>query len=112
MPSLPKGKKKKWIVSSQKKSGFTKKHQSENSDFYNSRAWRRLREWHYARHPICKWCEEEGKLDVNSKMIIDHIIELKDGGDGLDPNNLQTLCLPHHTQKTNWAKAKRRKNEI
>ena len=110
MPSLPKGKKKKWIVSSQKKSGFTKKHQSENSDFYNSRAWRRLREWHYARHPICKWCEEEGK--VVAADVVDHIIEINNGGEKLDSNNLMSMCHPHHNQKTNWSRAKRRRNEV
>ena len=109
MPSLPKGKRKKWIASSKKKTGFTKAHKSENADFYNSRAWRRLREWHFARHPICQWCEEEGTLNANDKIIIDHIIEIKDGGKGLDPENLQTLCLPHHNQKTAWAKAKRKR---
>ena len=44
MPSLPKGKKKKWIASSKKTTGFTEKHKSDNYDFYNSRSWRQLRE--------------------------------------------------------------------
>ena len=46
MPNLPKGKKKKWIASSKKTTGFTEKHKSDNYDFYNSRAWRNLRKWH------------------------------------------------------------------
>ena len=53
MPRLPKGKKKKWIASSNKATGFTKKHQSENSDFYNSRAWRKLRQMFIAENPLC-----------------------------------------------------------
>ena len=44
------------------------------------------------------------------KIVIDHIIEIKDGGDRLNQDNLQTLCLPHHNQKTAWAKAKRKRN--
>jgi 5-methylcytosine-specific restriction protein A len=108
MPILPKGKRKKWVAT--KKARFNKKkHESENSDFYNSRAWRRLRDWHINRFPICKWCEEEGKLNIKERMLVDHIVEISDGGDRLDPNNLQTLCLSHHTQKTNWARAKRKK---
>lgn len=112
MPSLPKGKKKKWIASSKKKTGYKKQHQSENYDFYNSTAWRKLREMHIREHPICVWCLEEGRVNGTDKLIVDHIKEIKDGGERLDGTNLQTLCLSHHNQKTNWAKAKRRKNVI
>tara|TARA_R110000824_G_C15170848_1_gene672896 strand:- start:595 stop:936 length:342 start_codon:yes stop_codon:yes gene_type:complete len=105
MPRLPKGKKKKWIASSNKATGFTKKHQSENSDFYNSRAWRKLRQMFIAENPLCVWCEEEGL--TKEAAIVDHIIEIKDGGDLLDPSNLRSMCLPHHNQKTNWERAKR-----
>ena len=94
---------------SKKTTGFTKEHKSENYDFYNSRAWRELRKWHIERNPVCQWCLEEGKVNYKDKIIIDHIIEIKDGGDRLNQDNLQTLCLPHHNQKTNWAKAKRKK---
>jgi len=111
MPSLPKGKKKKWIANSKKATGFTTKHKSENYDFYNSRAWRELRKWHFERHPLCQWCLEEGRVNDKDKTIIDHIKEIKDGGERLDPNNLMTLCLPHHNQKTNWNKSKRKNNE-
>ena len=51
MPNLPKGKKKKWIASSKKTTGFTEEHKSDNYDFYNSRAWRNLRKWHIEREP-------------------------------------------------------------
>tara|TARA_R100001163_G_C5015480_1_gene159978 strand:+ start:448 stop:786 length:339 start_codon:yes stop_codon:yes gene_type:complete len=112
MPKLPKGKKKKWIASSKKKTGFTKEHISENSDFYNSRRWRELRKWHIERNPICEWCKEEGIINIKERIIVDHIKEIQDGGEGLDPNNLQTLCLSHHNQKTNWEKKKRRKKSI
>ena len=111
MPSLPKGKKKKWIASSKKTTGFTEKHTSENYDFYNSRAWRQLRKWHIEREPHCRWCTEEGKVNYKDKIIIDHIIELKeDMSKALDSDNLQTLGLPHQNQKTAWAKVKRKRN--
>jgi len=110
MPNLPKGKKKKWIASSKKITGFTEKHKSENYDFYNSRAWRKLRKWHIEREPHCRWCTEEGKVNYKDRVIIDHIIELKeDMSKALDSDNLMTLCLPHHNQKTAWTKAKRKK---
>ena len=110
MPSLPKGKEKKWIASSKKTTGFTENHKSDNYDFYNSRAWRNLRKWHIEREPHCRWCSEEGKVNYKDKIIIDHIIEIKDGGDRLNQDNLMTLRLPHHNQKTAWAKAKRKRN--
>ena len=108
MPTLPKAKKKKWIASSSNKSGYKAKHLSVNSEFYNSTAWRELRKWFIKSNPTCKWCSEEGRANINN-LIVDHIVEIVDGGEKLDPENLQTLCLSHHNQKTNWAKAKRKK---
>ena len=62
MPNLPKGKKKKWIASS--KSKKSNKSTTINADFYNSRAWRRLRKYHIQQYPFCKWCKEEGKITI------------------------------------------------
>ena len=62
MPNLPKGKPKSWIANSKRKTGFTKKHTSENADFYNSSAWRKVRKAYFTMNPICKWCEEEGRV--------------------------------------------------
>ena len=98
MPTLPKSKKKKWIASSNKKSGFKAKHLSVNSEFYNSTAWRELRKWFIKSNPTCKWCLEEGRANINN-LIVDHIVEIIDGGEKLDPSNLQTLCLSHHNQQ-------------
>jgi len=108
MPNLPKGKKKKWIASSNAKT--SNKSNTINADFYNSRAWRRLRKYHIQQYPVCKWCKEEGKLTIE-KLIVDHIIEINDGGDMLNQDNLQTLCLSHHNQKTIWNKRKRNKGD-
>ena len=106
MPNLQKGKPKSWIANSKKKTRFTEKHVSENSSFYQSTAWRKVRKAYFTMHPICKWCEEEGR--VTEGKIVDHIIEIIDGGDTLSFDNLQTLCQVHHNQKTAWAKMKRR----
>lgn len=107
MPRLPKGKKKKWLSSSGKSTGYTKKHTSVNNDFYTSRAWRELRALFIANFPLCKWCEEEGK--TKEADVVDHIKELIDGGEPLDTANLQSLCHKHHNQKTNWERKKRLK---
>ena len=110
MPKLPKGKPKSWIANSKKKTRYTEKHISENSSFYNSSAWRKVRKAYFTMNPLCKWCEEEGK--VVAADVVDHIIEINNGGEKLDSNNLMSMCHPHHNQKTNWSRAKRRRNEV
>ena len=107
MPKLPKSKSKKWIASSNTK--VYKRKVYEYDEFYNSAQWSKLRKWYRQRNPVCVWCMEENTVNAKDKIIIDHIIELQDGGERLDPNNLQTLCLKHHNQKTAWARNKRRK---
>lgn len=38
---------------------------------------------------------------------VDHIVEVKDGGDFWDPTNLQVLCTYHNREKGKIAWAKR-----
>ena len=90
-----------------KRHGYTKKHISMNAEFYNSSEWRALRKYFFKQNPLCKWCEEEGQI-VEGK-IVDHIVEINDGGAKLDTNNLMTLCARHHAQKTNFERKKRKK---
>lgn len=111
MPNLPKPIKSNPIQSNNKKTGYnSEKHKSINSKFYNSKQWRDLRSMHIRHYPLCKWCEEEGK--VVAADVVDHIIEINNGGEKLDSNNLMSMCHPHHNQKTNWSRAKRRRNEV
>ena len=108
MPKLPKGKPKSWIASSKKKTRFNDKHISENASFYQSRTWQKVRKAFFSTHPLCLWCEQEGV--VKEGDVVDHIVEIKDGGAELSLDNLQTLCHRHHAQKTAWAKMKRKIN--
>ena len=108
MPHLPKHKKPKWIAKTKKnRYGYKDKHISVNRPFYNSKAWKELRAWWFKNNPLCNWCNEEGKTVEGNE--VDHIKEIIDGGELLDPDNLMTLCSKHHRQKTAWAKAKRNK---
>jgi 5-methylcytosine-specific restriction enzyme A len=43
------------------------------------------------------------------RLFADHVVELRDGGAPLDPQNGRCLCGAHHTRKTNEARAKRLK---
>jgi 5-methylcytosine-specific restriction protein A len=82
-------------VASQKEYNRTKR---TGQGFYNSAAWRKLRQWHRLNNPICVECKKAGRL-VPAE-VVDHIIAIKNGGAGLDPANLQSLCNAHHNRKT------------
>ena len=82
MPHLPKPKGHKWIVKTKSnRYGYKEEHISKNNKFYSGKAWKDLREWWIKNNPLCKWCEEEGKI-VEGKEI-DHIKEINDGGEML-----------------------------
>ena len=49
------------------------------------------------------------KEQPEHRMYADHIIELKDEGALLDPNNGRCLCASHHLFKTNAARDRRLK---
>ena len=77
----------------------------EAESFYKSKpflAWRAevlRRAGHRCQHPGCGVSK--------GRLFADHIVERKDGGDPLDPNNGQCLCAKHHNQKTAVERAKR-----
>lgn len=72
--------------------------------FYTGIAWKRLRDWYIARHPLCELCH------ARPATIVDHIKELADGGASLDVCNLQSLCSSCHAVKTAAAKRYRIEN--
>jgi 5-methylcytosine-specific restriction enzyme A len=67
-------------------------------EFYLSVAWRRFRWWYLANHPCCEMCEREGR--ITSADLVDHIIELQDGGERLSEDNAMSMCLKCHAMKT------------
>lgn len=68
--------------------------------FYTSSQWIKLRNIHLKSSPLCIICHSAGK-------IVDHIVELSDGGCSLCVDNLQTLCRSCHNVKTFKAKRAR-----
>jgi 5-methylcytosine-specific restriction enzyme A len=68
------------------------------TDFYNSMAWRKLRDWYKKGHPLCEQCEKKGI--IRQMKIVDHIKAIRQDGEPLDPNNLQSLCEPCHNSKS------------
>ncbi|MBZ7939675.1 MULTISPECIES: HNH endonuclease [Campylobacter] len=69
------------------------KRNKESAKFYNSSEWRKLRTIFINKNPFCFNC---GKL----AKIVDHIIPIKQGGNRLNQDNLQSLCIKCHNEKT------------
>src|SRR4051812_43343842 len=71
--------------------------------FYSSAAWIALRD--RVRREAGGRCQVAG---CNRRgHIVDHIVELKDGGAPLDRSNVRLMCAPHHNRKTAAERAKR-----
>ncbi|WP_303978824.1 HNH endonuclease [Streptococcus danieliae] len=72
-------------------------------DFYNSRAWRKLRLEALARDNFeCQWCKKEGRLsnNINAALEVDHIMELEYYPElALELDNLRTLCKACHNKR-------------
>ena len=107
MPHLPKKKKIKWVAQTNKANNNHTRSRDHFDTFYSSSAWRRLRKIIIQLEPLCRWCNEEGKV-VPAQMV-DHIIPIKQGGEKLDRANLQPLCNRCHAQKSAWDKRKTKK---
>lgn len=83
----------------------------DNNDAMYSKAWwRRLRDAKRKADPLCEECRREGR--VRAMTHVDHIVPISEGGDPRDWDNLQSLCKPHHTAKTNRERARRARVQI
>lgn len=72
----------------------------EASKFYHSREWKRVRGLQLKKYPLCIECNHPAK-------IVDHIIEIEDGGAKLSLYNLQSMCISCHNAKTAEQKIQR-----
>ncbi|WP_192820185.1 HNH endonuclease [Rufibacter sp. LB8] len=71
----------------------------DNSKFYTSTAWRKLRARKLANDPLCTHCQKKGIITLGSD--IDHVLSIAKRPDlKLDYDNLQTLCKSCHSIKT------------
>ena len=63
--------------------------------WYRIARWRRLRKAQLRLEPLCCKCRDEGRL--TAAAVVDHIRPHR-GNPALfwDPDNLQSLCRPHH----------------
>lgn len=65
---------------------------------YDAR-WRRLRAQKLRANPLCEECDKGGLLE--RATMVHHITPIEDGGEPLDWDNLESLCLPCHGAKHN-----------
>ncbi len=84
------------------------KHKRLNDEFYNSTAWRKVRASYVKQNPFCVKCRDLGR--ATPVDVVDHIVEIKDGGERLSYSNLQSLCHAHHNIKTSQARVGRVKS--
>lgn len=56
-----------------------------------------VRELHLYGEPLCRMCRAKGR--VTEAKHVDHIIPIEQGGTD-DPDNLQSLCISCHAEKT------------
>jgi 5-methylcytosine-specific restriction protein A len=72
--------------------------EQDNSDFYNSRTWRKLRKFVLDKNPLCVNCERNGIISV--AKVGDHIVPINKGGERLKESNIQGLCKKCHDSKS------------
>ena len=77
----------------------------ERDPFYHTNRWRRYSEWFRAKYPVCAHCLQKGI--TTPADVVDHIIELKDGGAQLRVENTESLCHAHHNAKSLKERMKR-----
>ena len=65
---------------------------------YDKQDWHRTRKHQLTEEPLCRMCRANGILRPATE--VDHIIPVSKGGDWYDGNNLQSLCISCHSQKT------------
>ncbi len=64
-------------------------------DFYGSVAWKAIRL--QVQRECKRTCQQCGKSDT--RIYVDHIVELRDGGAPLERSNLVGLCASCHGKK-------------
>ena len=68
-------------------------------EIYNSARWKKVRGLVMRRDGgLCQQCKREGR--ITPADVVDHIVEIKDGGCVYCEDNLEALCHNCHNKKT------------
>lgn len=82
-------------------------HYHNGKNIYKTQRWVKLRNQYVSFQPLCEHCLGFGI--IKDGKIVDHIIELEDGGEPYEWDNLQHLCHSCHNAKTGREASKRRR---
>lgn len=83
-------------------------HFHNGKNIYKTARWTTLRASQLRLSPVCELCIQYGV--VTEATVADHIIEVKDGGEIWNIDNLQSVCVACHNRKTGQEKRKRNKS--
>jgi 5-methylcytosine-specific restriction enzyme A len=75
---------------------LTGNRESKFSHLYRTTRWRKLRAAHLNAHPLCKFCEQEGR--VTPAAIVDHITPHRGDMDKFWAGPFQSLCATCHNR--------------
>jgi hypothetical protein len=73
-----------------------KANRSVNDAFYGSKAWKMSRAAQLFAHPLCQY-EDAGVQCGAIADSVHHIVPIEEGGARRDPQNLLSVCRPHHS---------------
>tara|TARA_R100000654_G_scaffold21267_5_gene42921 strand:+ start:12043 stop:12384 length:342 start_codon:yes stop_codon:yes gene_type:complete len=100
MPYLPSTTNYKWLRKIKK--DYNKSYSNPKyAKLYNTSRWRKMRDNYIMQNPICIICKKNNR--IRKADVVDHIIEVADGGNMWELSNLQSLCDPCHRSKTSKA---------
>ena len=63
---------------------------------YATKLWRSTSRRYREEHPLCEACLRDGV--VKPADLVHHKVDIVDGGDPFDPDNLESLCLACHNR--------------
>ena len=104
-PRCPKHLSKPKVTQKERQRKYTHHYDDQGRNVYSTYRWKKLRKAKATLNPMCEHCASRGVYKLVEE--VDHIIEIEDGGEMWDINNLQSLCKPCHIVKTNKASAER-----
>lgn len=84
-------------------------HYINGKNLYKTQRWVNLRKQYVLLQPLCEHCLGFGITKAGK--IVDHIIEIEDGGAPFDIKNLQHLCHSCHNIKTGKEARKRNRKK-
>lgn len=68
---------------------------SQYANWYADRRWRRIREQHLAREPLCRYCQQKGRITVAD--VVDHIEPHRGDRQKFWYGERQSLCHECHS---------------